>query len=92
LGETSGLTEKPGHLFFHQDIADVASLVAAVLCFSWGAWLVRASGSVAIRISHDEYVDVFLDPMADAIPQLEALDRTIEIHGRKQDAVTRPAE
>lgn len=59
LGEESPLWEKPGHLFAHEDLDSVVSLVGMVLYFVMGAILISPTIGLVIWISHDEYLDIF---------------------------------
>lgn len=58
LGERRLLDDSPGHIFVPSDEDTVFSLLSMVLYFSWGAVFASSSGE-AIRISHDEWVDVY---------------------------------
>lgn len=59
LGEHSPLRDKPGHIFSSSDLSNVGSLVAMILYFVWGGILYSPAKSLAINISHDEYISVF---------------------------------
>jgi len=59
LGEDSALYERPGHVFSKEDIQSVGSLLAMVLNFFWGAVMVSTTKRTVIRISHDEFMDIF---------------------------------
>ncbi len=60
LGEDSPLYEKPGHIFSKEDIQSLGSLLAMVFYFFWGAVLVSTTKDTIIRISHDEFIDIFV--------------------------------
>jgi hypothetical protein len=68
LGEYSPLFEKPGHIFFKQDLSSVSSLLAMIFYFMWGAIIVSGTKNIVVRISHDEMLDIFLKDEK-AIPQ-----------------------
>ena len=61
LGERAPVHEKPGHLFTRDDAKAVASLLALVLYFAWGAYIFPESGRFVVQISHDEILDVWGD-------------------------------
>lgn len=61
LGESGHVHEKPGHIFTREDLPVVSSLVAMVLYFVWGAFLVPGTGRFVVEISHDEIMDVYGD-------------------------------
>ena len=67
LGEHSPLHEKPGHIFSSNDLRDVGSLVAMILYFVWGAILYSPAKDLAIEISHDEFISVFVRDKKDAV-------------------------
>ena len=66
LGESSPLHEKPGHVFSKSDIDAVRSLVAMLLYFVWGGILFSPAKGLAIKISHDEFITVFVRNKKDA--------------------------
>jgi len=78
LGEHSHLYEKPGHVFSSSDLTGVGSLVAMTLYFVWGAVLYSPTRSVAIRISHDEYVSVFARNREEVSEITEMLKKHLE--------------
>jgi len=59
LGEDSLLYQKPGHIFSKKDIGSLRSLLAMVLYFFWGAVVVPRQMDFLVKISHDEYIDVY---------------------------------
>jgi hypothetical protein len=59
LGESTKLYEKPGHIFSKQDLGAITSLVAMVLYFCCGAVIVPTTKSFIIKISHDEFIDIY---------------------------------
>ncbi|HEX9445120.1 MAG TPA: hypothetical protein VGA73_13430 [Candidatus Binatia bacterium] len=59
LGENRSLKERPGHIFTRSDLTDVASLLAMVLYFVWGAILFCPANDLAVKISHNEYTSIF---------------------------------
>jgi len=59
LGEERKLYESPGHVFTKDDRDNVRSLLAMVLYFFCGAIVVFGEGKLLIRISHDEFVDIY---------------------------------
>ncbi len=71
LGESSSLIEKPGHIFKRTDLETVESLLCMVFYFIWGAVLVSPANDLVIKISHDEYIDLYVkDKKADVIENL----------------------
>lgn len=58
LGETRSVEEAPGHIFTPSDEDAAYALLSMVLYFSWGAVFASSSGE-AIRISQDDWVDVY---------------------------------
>ena len=60
LGEIEPLHVKPGHLFRAEDINTIQSIIAMVLYFVWGAFIVTGSKDIIVRISHDEFIDIYL--------------------------------
>jgi len=78
LGENEPIYIKPGHLFRIEDIDNIQSIIAMILYFVWGAFIITESKDIVIRISHDEYIDIysnedidisFLKNLCDAEPQ-----------------------
>lgn len=59
LGEDGPIYMKPGHIFSKNDIQPVGSLLAMVLYFSLGAVLVSAQKGAVIKVSHDDFIDIF---------------------------------
>ncbi|MHB1131520.1 MAG: hypothetical protein ACYC4L_03945 [Chloroflexota bacterium] len=59
LGEGRPLWERPGHLLAPSDADTMFALLSMVLYFVWGAVLASSSGEMLVRISHDEWMDVF---------------------------------
>jgi len=58
LGEKRNLNDAPGHLFSASDKAHLECLLDLCLYFYWDADLFSGSGTLWIKISHDEYMDV----------------------------------
>jgi len=59
LGEKEPVYIRPGHLFCVEDIDNIQSIIAMVLYFVWGALIVTESKDIIVRISHDEYIDIY---------------------------------
>lgn len=59
LDETRWLIDSPGHIFATEDRDTVFSLLSLALYFIWGGILASSSGDMAVRFSHDEWIDVF---------------------------------
>jgi hypothetical protein len=75
LGETARVWEKPGHLFNPDDFADLLSLLRLVLYFSWGGYLISASGNLLLEISHDDVGWLYaVDPNEVDVEALARLD------------------
>lgn len=77
LHEESPLHVKPGHLFSRDELAAVASLVALVLYFVWGAILYSPARALVIKISHDECISVFARSGTAVSDVVEMLDRVL---------------
>lgn len=58
-GIASPLWETPGHLFTSSESDDLRSLLALVLYFIWGAVVTPKTGEFVVRISHDEFINVY---------------------------------
>jgi hypothetical protein len=54
LGETAKVGEKPGHLFYPDDQADLLSLLRLVMSFDWAEYLISSSGNLLLEIGHDD--------------------------------------
>jgi hypothetical protein len=61
LGETAHVSEKPGHLFYPDDRADMLSLVRLVLCFDWDAYLISSFGRLGASRTGNGLARVTLD-------------------------------
>lgn len=59
LGEGRPLWERQGHIFTPSDNDALFALLSMTLYFVMGAKLAPSSGELLIRISHDEYIDVY---------------------------------
>lgn len=59
IGEHAPLYEKPGHVFSDIDGDMVVALLGMVLFFYWGAILASPSKNLIIKISHDEWLDIY---------------------------------
>lgn len=66
LNEGRPLHEAPGHIFSKEDGNAVRSLVAMVLYFVWGAILFSPGKGLAIKISHDEFISIYVRNKEDA--------------------------
>lgn len=73
LGEGSPLHEKPGHIFSKDDLDAVRSLVGMILYFVWGGILFSPAKGLAITISHDEFITVFMRNQTEASMITETL-------------------
>lgn len=73
LGESQAVHEKPGHLFSKNELKAVGSLVAMVLYFCLGAILVSPNRGLVIKVSHDEFIEVFVSSQANASKVTEQL-------------------
>ena len=51
--------EAPVHLFSASEQDAFVSILSMVLYFLWDAWVFDAGGRALIRISHDEWIEVF---------------------------------
>ncbi len=58
LGCTDPIIDVPGHCFDPSEQDLLFALLAMVLYFIWGCECVSVAGGWAIRISHDEYLEV----------------------------------
>lgn len=59
IGEIEPVYIKPGHLFRTEDMANIQSIIAMILYFVQGAVIVTDSGDIVVRISHDEFIDIY---------------------------------
>ena len=75
LGEQSTLSDKPGHLFSSSDLTAVRSLVALVLYFIWGAILYSPATGLVVKISHDEFLSVYVRDRKDASNVTDSLKK-----------------
>ena len=50
--------EAPVHIFEQSENDAFVSILSMVLYFVWDAWIFDISGTVLIRINHDEFFDV----------------------------------
>jgi len=66
LGESSPLHEKPGHVFSKGDLEATRSLVAMTLYFVWGGILFSPAKNLAIKISHDEFITIYVKDKKEA--------------------------
>lgn len=73
FGERRPLEAAPGQRFGADDLEHIEALLALILLFSWGAIVVQNAGRLVIRISHDEYVDIYTSDG----PMLEQLRETV---------------
>ncbi len=58
-GEDAPIWDRPGHLFLPDDLHEMTSLLSLVLYFVWGAIVVSSSAELILRISHDEWIDLY---------------------------------
>jgi hypothetical protein len=77
LGERRPVEEAPGHLFDAAEADDIISVLVLALEFFWDCFAMGESGTVAVKISHDEYVDV-LSSVPSTVAGFEELFRRIE--------------
>lgn len=68
LGEKSTLSEKPCHVFNDGNIVQLECFLDVILYFFWDVIVVDSVGDIALRISNDEYMDIYLS-------QLELIQR-----------------
>jgi hypothetical protein len=68
-GETDSLRERPGHLFFGDEIDDLASFLQLSALFGWGGYLLTEADQINAFFSHDEYID-FIARVQGQIEQL----------------------
>lgn len=73
FGERRPLEMAPGQLFGAGDEDYIEALLALILLFSWGAIAVQSTRRLVLRISHDEYVDIYTSDG----PTLEQLRDTL---------------
>lgn len=59
LGENNFLHETPYHLLDDSDVLCLECLLDFVLYFFWDAVLVGSKADWALRVSHDEYLDIY---------------------------------
>lgn len=70
FGERRALVDAPGHLFGPDESDDAVSIIVMALEFFWDAVIVGTSGTRVVRLSHDEYLDVW-DLSAERLGSLE---------------------
>jgi hypothetical protein len=58
-GERRTLREAPAHLFEPTDVDTFVSVLSMVLFFLWDAWISDVEGKTLVRVSHDEWFEVF---------------------------------
>jgi hypothetical protein len=58
LGESRLIHDAPGHIFEQSDVSHLECLLDLALYFYWDATLFSGSGSVVVRVSHDEWVSI----------------------------------
>lgn len=63
---------KPGCLFVSASV-DLGSLLALILYFVWGATVSVGDGTVQVRISHDEMLEVYAADSGIEFPGLNAI-------------------
>lgn len=59
LGELRYLRDSPGHVFGQHDGATLQTLLGLSLYFLWDAVLIEGTQDLAIRFSHDEYLEIY---------------------------------
>lgn len=59
FGETRSLAEAPVHVFEPADADAFVSILSMVFYFVWDAWVFDTSGQALVRISHDEWLEIF---------------------------------
>ncbi len=59
LGEDRPVREAPFHVFSKSESREVESLLALALYFYWDAVLLDGPRNAAVRVSHDEYVELY---------------------------------
>ena len=81
LGETAKVGEKPGHLFYPDDQADLLSLLRVVMSFDWAEYLISSSGDLLLEINHDNVGWLYAaDPRKVDKERLEWIDQLAEAH------------
>jgi hypothetical protein len=59
LGEQRPLRDSPGHVFQEPDVSALQTFLGLSLYFFWDAVLIEGTQDLAIRFSHDEYVEIY---------------------------------
>jgi hypothetical protein len=59
LDERRPIHDAPGHVFSESDLPQLECLLDLALYFFWDATLFDGAGSLAIRMSHDEYISLY---------------------------------
>lgn len=59
VGEGRTLAEAPVHLFERIDVDTFVSVLSMVFFFLWDAWVSDIEGKTLVRVSHDEWLEVF---------------------------------
>lgn len=78
LGEYREIQEAAGHVFGPRDVQQVASLLAMVLYFNWGAIVASSSGDLVVEISHDEVMNVVMGEEA-GMKTFDEIERVAEV-------------
>lgn len=78
LGESRNLREVPCHLFGQEDLDALECLLDLILYFSWDAFLLLASGTSIVRLSHDEILTVHATDTSTS-SQLQEVFRSLDL-------------
>ncbi len=58
LGETSDVSDRPGHLFTRTEEAECIGMSVVPFLYEWDAYLIPADGRYFVHISHHQNVEV----------------------------------
>ena|ERR1035437_7113287 len=59
LGESRQLIDSPGHIFDKSELQSVECLLDMALFFLWSASLFDGAGNIVVRLSQDEFIDIY---------------------------------
>jgi hypothetical protein len=80
LGASDKLQDKPGHIFFKEDLFNISSLLSLILYFYWGAIIISSNKRSIVKISHDEVLEIFVKDQDDKnrkiIEQIKSITTT----------------
>ena len=76
--EMRPLEVAPGHLFEMSEREDLISFLLLLLIFGWGGFVLCENTSIALNISHDECIDLYVTESQDLIRIKELWDTRLQ--------------